>query len=75
MRQLIQTNDPVLISFVEALLRDNNIEVVVLDQNMSVLEGSIGILQRRVMVSDDDYDAARRRLVEADLAKWLKGDD
>lgn len=75
MRQLIQTNDPVLISFVEALLRDNKIEVIVLDQNMSVLEGSIGILQRRVMVADDDYDAARRRLIEADLAEWLKRDD
>ena len=75
MRQLLQTNDPVLISFVESLLKDNNINVVVLDQNMSVLEGSIGVLQRRVMVPDDDFQQARRILREADLDQWLKPDE
>jgi len=74
MRQLMQTNDPVLISFVESLLKENEIDVVVLDQNMSVLEGSIGILQRRVMVTDDQLEAARRTLIEADLAEWIKPD-
>lgn len=72
MRQLLQTNDPVLISFVEALMKDNNVAVIVLDQNMSVLEGSIGILQRRVMVADDDYNHACRIMREADLDQWLK---
>lgn len=75
MRQLLQTNDPVLISFVESLLRDNQIDVVVLDQNMSVLEGSIGILQRRVMVPDDSLPQARRIMREADLHEWLKDDE
>ena len=74
MRQLMQTNDPVLISFVEALLKDNNITTVVLDQNMSVMEGSIGILQRRVMVPDDEFESARRILREANLSEWLKPD-
>lgn len=74
MRQLMQTNDPVLISFVEALLKDNGIGVVVLDQNMSVLEGSIGILQRRVMVREDDYAQCRAIFIEADLDEWLKED-
>lgn len=74
MRQLMQTNDPVLISYVESLLRDNNIDVVVLDQNMSVLEGSIGILQRRIMVTDDAIGQARQILRDADLQDWLKSD-
>ncbi len=74
MRQLMQTNDPVLISFVESLLKDNNIDVVVLDQNMSVLEGSIGILQRRIMVTDDALGRARQVLRDAELQDWLKPD-
>lgn len=74
MHQLMQTNDPVLISFVEALLRQNNIEPIVLDKNMSVLEGSIGVLQRRVMVTGDDLAAARKALIEADLGGWLNKD-
>ncbi len=74
MRQLMQTNDPVLISFVESLLKNNNIDVVVLDQNMSVLEGSIGILQRRVMVTDDQLVVARKTLIDADLEDWIKPD-
>ena len=75
MRQLMQTNDPVLISFVEDLLRQNGIESFVLDQNMSVMEGSIGILPRRVMVADDELGSARRILREADLGQWIKSDD
>lgn len=75
MRQLIQTNDPVLLSFVEALLKESQISAVVLDQNMSVLEGSIGILQRRVMVPDEQYERSCQLLREADLADWLKTDD
>lgn len=59
MREVIRTNDPVLLSFVEAVLRDAGIDAVVVDQNMSVLEGSIGVLPRRVLVSDDDFAAAR----------------
>ncbi|MCH9764757.1 MAG: DUF2007 domain-containing protein [Alphaproteobacteria bacterium] len=75
MRQLLQTNDPVLISFIESLLKGNDIAVVVLDQNMSVLEGSIGVLQRRIMVPDDNFPQACRILREADLGEWLKRDD
>lgn len=75
MRQLMQTNDTVLISFVESLLKSNKIDAVVLDQNMSVMEGSIGILQRRVMVADDQLAQARKVMIEADLEDWLKSDD
>lgn len=66
MKEVIRTNDPVLLSFVEAVLRDAGIAAVVLDQNMSVLEGSIGVLPRRVLVSDDDYDEAASLLAEID---------
>lgn len=68
MKELIRTNDAVLISFVESLLRDAGIGSLVADQNMSVLDGSIGILPRRVMVLEEDMDAARRILADAGIA-------
>ena len=52
MREILRTNDRVLISAVEALLKGAGIELMVLDQNMSVLEGSLGMLQARVLVAD-----------------------
>jgi Putative prokaryotic signal transducing protein len=50
MIELLRTNDAVLISYVEALLRDSGIDHFVADQNMSILDGSIGIMPRRVLV-------------------------
>jgi len=68
MIELIRTNDVVLISFVEALLRDAQIGFFVADNNMSVVEGSLGILPRRVMVSEDDAGEARRLLADAGIS-------
>ena len=51
MRELVRTNDPVLVTAIEALLKGAEIHHVVLDQNMSVLEGSLGILPRRILVA------------------------
>ncbi|MEO3998400.1 DUF2007 domain-containing protein [Mesorhizobium sp. CAU 1732] len=72
MIELMRTNDPVLISFVEALLRDAGLEHFVADQNMSIIEGSLGILPRRVMISEDDAAEARRLLVDAGIADEMK---
>jgi hypothetical protein len=57
----------VLLSWVEVYLRDAGIESVLLDQNISVLEGSIGAFNRRLMVLDDDEARARALLQEADI--------
>ena len=62
MRELMRTNDPVLLNFVENLLGEAGIAAVILDANMSVLEGSLGMLPRRLMVPDDDEVTARRIL-------------
>ena len=74
MRELVRTNDPVLISAIEALLDGADIPHVVLDQNMSVLDGSIGVLPRRVMVADDRAAAARKLLQDAGLGHELRPD-
>jgi putative signal transducing protein len=72
LREIVRTNDPVLVSAIQALLDAAQIHHVVLDQNMSVLEGSLGILPRRVLVADDHVDAARRLLEEAGLGHELR---
>ena len=74
MREIVRTNDAVLISAIEALLQGADIKHVVFDQNMSVLEGSIGMLPRRVMVADEQADAARRLLTDAGLGHELRPD-
>ncbi|MDN2566749.1 DUF2007 domain-containing protein [Aquibium sp. A9E412] len=67
MVELFRTNDPVLISFVESLLRDADIGCFVADQNMSIMEGSLGILPRRILVDADEAERARRLLRDAGI--------
>jgi hypothetical protein len=62
MKELLRSNDMVQLSFIEVLLRDSGIECVVFDSHTSILEGSLGVLPRRVMVLDEDWDEARRVL-------------
>ncbi|MBY0382738.1 MAG: DUF2007 domain-containing protein [Xanthobacteraceae bacterium] len=72
MRELLRTNDIVLVSAVGALLDGANIDHLLVDANMSVLEGSLGIIPRRILVHDDDNLAARRLLIDAGLGHELK---
>ena len=72
MEELLRTNDLVLISFVEALMRDAGIDHLVLDQNMSVIEGSLGILPRRVLVPSTRLDEARAIIRSAGIGAELK---
>ncbi|MEA2944732.1 MAG: hypothetical protein QOI40_62 [Alphaproteobacteria bacterium] len=74
MREIVRTNDIVLISAIEALFKGANIHHMVLDQNMSVLEGSLGLLPRRILVEDDNVARARRLLTDAGLAHELRPD-
>ncbi|MFN8829267.1 MAG: DUF2007 domain-containing protein [Labrys sp. (in: a-proteobacteria)] len=72
MEELVRTNDPVLISAIEALLGAADIPCLVLDTHMSVLEGSLGIIPRRLLVPRDDLAQARRLLRDAGLAHELR---
>ncbi|KZD23107.1 putative signal transducing protein [Tardiphaga sp. 215_C5_N2_1] len=75
MREIMRTNDVVLVSAVGALLDGANIHHLVLDQNMSVIEGSLGIIPRRILVHEDDDLQARRVLTDAGLAHELRPQD
>ena len=74
MRELVRTNDPVLVSAIEALLNGADIPHMVLDGNMSVLEGSLGILPRRILVDEGLIDGARNLLRDAGLGHELSSD-
>jgi hypothetical protein len=73
-KEILRTNDVVLVSAVEALLAGAKIPHLVVDQHMSVLDGSIGILPRRILVAEDRFNSARRLLEEAGLAGELRPD-
>ena len=66
MKELLRTNNIVRLSWVQALLADAGIECIVLDQHASLVEGSIGAIQRRLMVDERDHSRAQRLLAEAD---------
>ncbi len=72
MRELVRTNDAVLISAIEALLKGAHIRHMIVDQNMSVMEGSIGIFPRRILVDEDEDQAARRLLQDAGYGDELR---
>lgn len=74
MHELLRSNDAVLISFAQSLLREAGIGCLVADQHMSVIEGSIGAFPRRLLVQAADAAAARRVLTEAGLDGWLVSD-
>jgi hypothetical protein len=72
LRELVRTNDAVLISAIEALLKGADIGHMVVDQNMSVLEGSIGIFPRRILVDEDEVQVARQLLEDAGFGDELR---
>lgn len=68
MRELLRTNDLVRLSFLQSVLKDCGIESLVLDHHTSLVEGSIGAIQRRLMVARRDYARACSVLAAADEA-------
>lgn len=68
MQELLRTTDPVIISHALAVLRGEDIDCFEMDVNMSVLEGSIGILPRRLMVHPDDLEEAEQVMRDNGIA-------
>ncbi|RVV97798.1 DUF2007 domain-containing protein [Mesobaculum littorinae] len=67
MIELIRTNDPTLIAFAKVLLEGEGIRCFEMDVHMSALEGSVGILPRRLMVPRPDAHLARAILRDNDI--------
>ncbi len=74
MREILRSNDAVLIGFAQSLLRQAGIGNFLADQHISIVEGSIGAFPRRLLVGEADWTAAKRMLDEAGLGAWLVAD-
>lgn len=72
MEELVRTNDPVLISFLESILEEAGIKHFVADGNMSILEGSLAMIPRRILVDSDQLQKARMLVREAGLEHELR---
>jgi hypothetical protein len=71
----MRTIDSVLLSGAEALMKEAGIIYFIADTNMSILEGSLGVIPRRFLVEEDRLDEARRYLIDAGLEHELKDHD
>jgi hypothetical protein len=72
MREILKSNNAVELNFAEVVLKDAGIGTVVLDTHMSIMDGSMVILPRRLMVADADESRARTIVSEAlaSRAEW-----
>ena len=67
MEELLRSNDLVYLSFVRHVLDEAGIEFIQLDDHMSALEGSIGILPRRILILGEMLERAKLVLGNASL--------
>ncbi len=72
MKAIIKTTDPLMVSFVIDLLDQQGVKAFEFDQNFSVMDGSIGVIPRRIMVIDEELNKARRLIREAGLGHELE---
>jgi hypothetical protein len=71
MKELLRSSDPTIIAYASALLTGEDIAFFPMDVHMSILEGSLGILPRRIMVRDSDHYRARVVLADNDIPTGL----
>jgi hypothetical protein len=62
MKPVLKSNNPVLLNYAANVLEQEGIDAVVFDENASIMDGSMGFMPRRLMVSDDDHGRAERLL-------------
>jgi len=65
MRELLRSNDLVHLSWAQAILAAEAIPCLLLDDHVSGVEGSIGAIQRRLMVAAELFDRAEQVLARA----------
>jgi hypothetical protein len=68
MKEILRSNDPVLMSFAASVLEDAGIQHAVADTQMNVIDGSIGAVQSRLLVDENHLDSARELLTDAGVS-------
>lgn len=74
MREVLLAHDSVLVSYVEALLREARIEFAVLDRHLATTHLLTGSVPQRVMVHPAQWHRARDILQSAGLGEHLVDD-
>ena len=74
MKEILRTTEALDVTFATALLKGEGIRYYVLGENMAVLEGSIGIFPRRLMVSREDAFVAAAVLRDNGIENGLPDD-
>lgn len=70
--KLMRTNDAVVLGLAESLLKEAGLHYFVADRSMSIMEGSLGLLPRRLLVEESEEAEARAILTDAGLGKELE---
>ena len=65
MKEILRSNNLVLISWIRSVLDSCNIDLFIMDQQMNVLEGSATAIPQRLMVGSEDYERAIKILSDA----------
>jgi hypothetical protein len=73
MIELLRTNNLIALSYAQSVLAEAGIPSFLLDAHMSTIEGSLGVLPRRLMVSKEHADKAKSLLRSAGLEQELNG--
>ena len=60
MKEILRTNNLILISRVQSILNDAGIQNKLLDTHASNIEGNISAIQRRLVVSNDDFQQSQK---------------
>ena len=71
MVEILRTNDLVLISVIESILKAEGVAYFIADQNRAAAEGSLGFLPRRILVDSEEKGRARRLIADAGLGQEL----
>ena len=74
MREVLRSNDAVVLGFAQAVLQEVGIDCLLADQHISVMEGGIGAFPRRLLVANEDWPVAYRALSGAGLSASLIDD-
>jgi hypothetical protein len=62
MRMVLKSNNPVVLSYAADVLTQAGIESVIFDTHASIMDGSIAVVPRRLMVLDEDRARAEALL-------------
>jgi len=62
MRAVLKSNNPVVLSYASHVLEEAGIEALIFDTHASIMDGSMAMVPRRLMVADEDFHRAEKLL-------------